>query len=385
MNARSGYVRRLPSGRYQARITYLDRTTGTIKERKRTCDTKPQAVEELPKLLREIALGMTGVRRPLTLHALLTHFETHHVHAAEYRDGKKVSGYKSPGEVRYLLGVLRTKVADVPLECVTYDTCAKLKADLLGDRIQKARSKEGKEKTPLVPRSLSNVNRILAQLRTVLVIAARREWIRSNPFAMGPQLISLANEKRRDRILSRKEEAALMKACACDERWNLRLGITLAIETGMREGEMLKLEWPDVDLKKGIIRVRAINCKTNIDRIIGISSAARFALEELKRYGPYARVLCRVSHYKVCWTTACREAGLVGEKKIQFRDLRHTYGTRQIQAGTPVAELAKLMGHSDVNMTMRYVNVDEESAIEAAERANKLTAAIEKKQRRRAS
>jgi integrase len=64
-----------------------------------------------------------------------------------------------------------------------------------------------------VTRSIATANRDLALLRRMLNVAKREGWIISNPFNMGESLISVADEKKRERILTRPEESSLLDAC----------------------------------------------------------------------------------------------------------------------------------------------------------------------------
>jgi integrase len=83
-----------------------------------------------------------------------------------------------------------------------------------------------------------------------------------NPFDAGDQLISIADERHRERIISEAEEARLLAACCHPQRLHLRPIIICALYTGMRQGEILKLRWSDVDLATRKITVQSMNTKT---------------------------------------------------------------------------------------------------------------------------
>ena len=74
-------------------------------------------------------------------------------------------------------------------------------------------------------------------LRRMLNVAQREGWILRNPFAAGDSLISLADENKRERILTREEEMKLLAACDTPQRAHLKGIIICAIDTGMRQGE----------------------------------------------------------------------------------------------------------------------------------------------------
>src|SRR5437762_1424962 len=81
------------------------------------------------------------------------------------------------------------------------------------------------------------VNRELGVLRRVLNVALANGWIHRSPFTMGKSLISVGDEKPRERILTLEEEARLLAACE-GPRAHLRAILICALDTGMRRGEL---------------------------------------------------------------------------------------------------------------------------------------------------
>src|SRR5262249_15825948 len=91
-------------------------------------------------------------------------------------------------------------------------------------------------------RGIASVNRGLEILRKVLNVAVREGWLRINPFHQGDSLISKADEKRRQRILSYEEEERLLAVCTGRCK-HLRAIIIFEVDMGPRRGEALKLTW----------------------------------------------------------------------------------------------------------------------------------------------
>lgn len=95
--------------------------------------------------------------------------------------------------------------------------------------------------------------------------------IARNPFSLGPALITSADEIKRDRVLSLSEEEALLATCT-GARAHLHTILILALDTGMRRGEIFKLHWPDIDFKQRLLTVRWMNAKSLRERQIAMTS-----------------------------------------------------------------------------------------------------------------
>ena len=105
----------------------------------------------------------------------------------------------------------------------------------------------------------------MAYLRRLLNIAERAGMIAKNPFKTGDALIHVADEIKRERILTCEEEARLLAACiGC--KLHLRPIIIAALDTGCRLGELLKMRWRDVNMNAGLITIQAFNTKTMRER-----------------------------------------------------------------------------------------------------------------------
>jgi len=87
-------------------------------------------------------------------------------------------------------------------------------------------------------RSIATVNREPAYLRCLLNIAERNGWINRNPFKCGDALIHVADERKREHILTREEESRMLAACT-GPRAHLRPIMIAALDTGCRLGELL--------------------------------------------------------------------------------------------------------------------------------------------------
>ncbi len=147
-------------------------------------------------------------------------------------------------------------------------------------------------------------------------------------------------------------------------RWSKPVFV-VALETGIRQGDLLSLKWSSVDLRAGWIRLTAQ--KTNAEISVPISHLCRMALLECR-----GRVIVgehvfldtagrpyRKAHIIRLFSIAKRVAGIM--RRFRFHDLRHTYASRLSSAGVSLQVIAKTLGHSSVKMSERYARPSEEA------------------------
>lgn len=155
----------------------------------------------------------------------------------------------------------------------------------------------------------------------------------------------------REAHLTEAEEAILLDACA-RPAW-LRPLVTVAIETGMRQGEMLSLQWAAISGDEAYLPTT----KNGEARRVPLSQRARDTLANWKisQGGgdvPFSIVRTTVDMaFKAAMTTAVAN----GIPRVTFHDLRHVAATRLAQRLTPL-ELARVLGHKTMNMVLRYYN-----------------------------
>lgn len=214
-------------------------------------------------------------------------------------------------------------------------------------------------------------------------------------------------DRREPNALDATERARLIEDLFSDrQRANespaLRLGTLLALFTAMREGEICGLRWRNVDLQSGVIKVREAVGRdgdgsylkapktTTSRRDIPISQALVAELKEhrramLKLCGasevPFTESLFVLgdidgSHLEPrllyrAWKRRVERLGLMGNqgKPPTFHDLRHTFATTAVAAGTDIKSVSSIMGHSNAAMTLNiYASSDPDAKRRAMER-----------------
>lgn len=163
-------------------------------------------------------------------------------------------------------------------------------------------------------------------------------------------------ENRRKRVLSHDEEELLMKKAAP----HLKPIIQIALETGMRLQEILRLRVEDVDFSQDIITIRPDNNKTGKMDLIPLPSSMKDLLRKLIRENggrtefvfnyldPRNGEFRPISSIRHAFQGTCRRADI---KNLQFRDLRRTYGTRLHQKGVDPLIIQRLLRHSSFKIS----------------------------------
>jgi integrase len=341
------------------RVTYHDEQ-GKRRDIRRQAKTKTDANIELKKLKRDLddhgGRILDGSR--LIFNELADIYADKKLVEPVYKGETRISGLRSWKHQRGQLKNLCAYFGKQRIQSITH-------ADIESYRSVRLQTKTiyGAERT------ITGVNRELALLRVILNFARRQGWIVRNPFEMGESLISLADENRRDRLLTAEEEMRLLAVCD-GPRAHIRALIIAAVDTAMRKGELLKLKWSDMDFDRDLIRVRKTTTKTWEGRTIGITSRLRAELQRLWEQGTGnidELMFGLKDNFKRSFATACRLAAI---ENLHFHDLRHTSTTRMIQSGMEPMEVMKITGHRQMSTFLRYLNVDHRTARRAAEALN---------------
>lgn len=157
---------------------------------------------------------------------------------------------------------------------------------------------------------------------------------------------------QRSRMLSKEEESLLLHYATQSKASLLPHLIIIALETGMRLGELLSLTWNYVYLDRRFAYLP--DTKNGTSRAVPLSSKAINEFEKLKRHPDSNRVFWTWSHNKCIenvWQRICKKAGI---EDLHFHDLRHTATTRLSEKLPNILELSAVTGHKDLRMLKRY-------------------------------
>lgn len=202
---------------------------------------------------------------------------------------------------------------------------------------------------------------VIRELNTIAhaVDVARKEWgvhMVQNPVRM---IRRPAPPRGRDRRLNGDEEQLLLAAADAGRSPYMRPLIILAIETAMRQGEMLLLTWNDVDLDRRIAHLDMT--KNGESRDVPLSSRALDALGVLKQQQIDERVVPSTkSGVQQAWGHLRTRAKLTD---LHFHDLRHEAVSRLLERGLNVIETATISGHKELRMLQRYSHLRAEDLV----------------------
>lgn len=207
--------------------------------------------------------------------------------------------------------------------------------------------------------SAGTIIRELGMLHAIFE-TARREWdlpLLENPVA---RVRKPKAPKGRTRRLQPIELDALMTACTdCRSDW-LRPSILLAVETGMRRGEILNIKVSHVDRENRLLDIP--ETKTDEPRTIPLTDRAVSILDQLiEKCGRFDRQLVPASPnaFRLAWERCKRRAshGVPSLADLRFHDLRHEAVSRFFEMGLNVPEVAAISGHKDPRMLFRYTHL----------------------------
>ena len=198
--------------------------------------------------------------------------------------------------------------------------------------------------------SPATANRFLALIRAILRKAAYEwEWLDKVP-----KVRLFQEAKRRVRWITPEQVQTLLR-----ELPKHQVDVVLfALATGLRQSNVVKLEWSAVDLKRGVAWIHADQAKAGKDIHVSLNSVALDVLS--RQVGKHS---VRVFTYKKKplgwantkgWREALKRAGI---EDFRWHDLRHTWASWHAQNGTPLHVLQEMGGWETASMVRRYAHL----------------------------
>lgn len=213
--------------------------------------------------------------------------------------------------------------------------------------------------------SPKTINKIIMVFKQVLKFAEQHKYVIKNALS---GYAELKVQKRKDEFLTVAEIKQLLRTVRFDIIYSV---LVLALNTGMRLGEILGLCWDRVDFETNFITVSRTlartglqeTTKTHLIRHIPMNDEIKRLLRELVgKQKSVQFVFCKDDGTP--WNPdhfAAREFRRALDKasirKIRFHDLRHTYASQFMMSGGDIYDLQRILGHSKIEMTQRYAHL----------------------------
>jgi len=219
------------------------------------------------------------------------------------------------------------------------------------------------------PASPATTNRYLAALSHGFTVAVREwGWLAENPVR---KVRRLTEPRGRVRFLSDEERERLLTACRQSSDGRLYPLVVAALGTGARQGELLQLRWPDVDLARSV--AIAHTTKNGSRRALPLSAAVRAVLADLGKVRTLSSDLVFANRYgKAAFPRSAFLAALMTAEieDFRFHDLRHSAASYLAMNGATLAEIAEVLGHKTLAMVRRYSHMTEGHVAGVVERMN---------------
>ena len=207
----------------------------------------------------------------------------------------------------------------------------------------------------------SSLNRYLALISGVFTYAVKRKYLKDNP-ARDVQRFKESDASKDFKCFNNAEIVKILDAC----NTRFRVFVMTAIYTGLRRGELIGLQWQDIDFDNNTITVaRSYDTvpKSKKARIVGLHPElkqqlmARKSLNNGSIYVFPGKTGGMLVDFRKQWRSTLERAGV---RYLNFHVLRHTFATKFLTSGNSEASLRELLGHKSFQTTKRYSHLASE-------------------------
>lgn len=283
--------------------------------------------------------------KPVTLKKALERYNT------EFSAKKKSHAV----ETFRIAALQRTWLAQIPVHKIT-------NLDLIKYRDERLATINRKTGRLLSPGTV----RVELSLLSAVFNVCRREWqyCKSNPL---DNVTKPKPSPGRTRRISAREDRAILQYTANLSNIEFFSIYVLAIETGMRQSEILSLEWANVNLRRRVAHLP--DTKNNTSRDVPLSLRARDAILRLGAQRSGRIFMYTAAGLKTAWRTMLRQLDIIN---LKFHDARHEAISRFFELGTlSMMEIAMISGHKTLSMLKRYTHLRAEKLVRKIDQARR--------------
>ena len=276
---------------------------------------------------------------------------------------------RSIEEIKRVLRWLSTHLRGVALADITDKTIRAVKAARAAELVNRREIERAvaAKKTPPAERTTSGatVNRHMAQLSAVLHYAHRRGWLQAVP-----PVVKAPEPARRVAWLTRDQAEQLLEELPP----HLQAMAAFTLASGLRESNVRLLTWQQVDQARAVAWIHADQAKAGKDISVPLNADALRVLA--RQHGQHKRWVFPAPRWlpkehpddkpRQAWDAPTGKASSAAWKKataragvpwLRWHDLRHTWASWHVQAGTPLPVLQELGGWASLAMVQRYAHL----------------------------
>jgi integrase len=328
---------------------------------------------------------MASFRKRADKWQVRVHRKDHQPHVQSFNSKADAIKWARHVESQLDLGVLAPKQAMPRLKALVERYIGEVTPTKKGDSQERYRANQFK-KTKLADMQLDKItSEVVAQYRdvrlkkvsantvrlelaflSVVFEQCRKEWglAVGNPVR---QIRMPKPGKPRQRRLEAGEENALLAACKASRAYYLHSFVVLAIETGMRSGELLAMRWENVNLNNRTVYLP--DTKNGSPRTVPLSIRALGAIHAMPRsisgllFTSGYHSIHNAFQLAVTKAQAIQPDSVTFMRGLRFHDLRHEAVTRLFEKGLNAIEVGMVSGHKTLSMLQRYTHFRSEELV----------------------
>lgn len=156
--------------------------------------------------------------------------------------------------------------------------------------------------------------------------------------------------------------------------------VLISLNTGLRRGELFSLEWSDINFEGAILTIKGSRAKSGKTRHVPLNATVLQTLKDWLDSSHQeglvfsnARTGNSFGHVKRAWASILEKAKI---ENFRWHDMRHHFASKLVMAGVDLNTVRELLGHSDINMTLRYAHLAPEHKANAVAKLVKVKAAV---------
>lgn len=273
---------------------------------------------------------------------------------------RPAQGHKAPGsrvaESAMWRKWIQPRIGGIPLVSLTASNLEPIKADMMS-----------------AGKAPSSIKYAMAVISQVWSLALRDDIVSGN--SPTKKIVLPKRDNRRERYLTTTEAQELLHTLVTRSPIMHDMAI-MALDCGLRFGEIAALTWNDCDFGRGLLHIR--DPKARVNRTAFMTDRVRDTLERRKNLAPEGNVFQYagkpVESAHKSFENAVNELfnqGVTDRRhRVCFHTLRHTFASRLVENGIDLYRVKELMGHSSIKMTERYSHLSPKKFKEAIDVLN---------------